>query len=311
MRFAARTLQTQPPETVEDLAPFPAFRAPKSFYDTGVTDVAETQVMARMPEPTDETKYGWCPIVCQPWRQRKGKKWELTNDVIKGSGGQDDYISGKWSDGDVVVITSCTNQEYEDALENKKPRKKAVGKLFDELRDDCQVTLSTKMDKKQGYTLLAHKRDKDTKKTSPGKQLFQTIIGKEDQMPKDKFDEKSATVIAGCTDLLKKYVAKEVGEDKLKDEVMKLNPRPKAKAAARKAPAAAAAAKDKEDDDDVDDEDQMGPETSDENDDGFDDEDSMGPETSDEDSGTFDDIPLLGTGLSQHVTLPDAEVKLV
>ena len=58
-------------------------------------------------------------------------------------------------------------------------------------------------------------------------------------MPKDKFDEKRDAVIAGCTELLKKYVAKEVAEDKLKDEVMKLNPRPKAKAAAKKAPAAA------------------------------------------------------------------------
>ena len=198
---------------------------------------------------------------------------------------------------------------------NVKPRKKAVGKLFDELRDDCQVTLSTKMDKKQGYTLLAHKRGKDAKKNSPGKQLFQTIIGKEDQMPKDKFDEKSATVIAGCTDLLKKYVAKEVGEDKLKDEVMKLNPRPKAKAAPKKTPAAAAAAKDKEEDDGVDDEDGMGPETSeqnsDEDDEDIDDENRMGPETSDADSDGFDDIPLLGTGLSERVTLPDAEVRLV
>ena len=48
-----------------------------------------------------------------------------------------------------------------------------------------------------------------------------------------------------------------------------------------------------------------------EEDDGVDDENRMGPETSDADSDGFDDIPLLGTGLSQRVTLPDAEVRLV
>ena len=103
------------------------------------------------PSESAATKtYGWCPIAVQPWRKEGKKKWEFTSEIINGVVGQD-YIRGKWWDGEVAVIQACTNQEYDDALQNSEPKKKKLGKLFDEPLDEKQqVTLTTKTDAGHG-----------------------------------------------------------------------------------------------------------------------------------------------------------------